>query len=151
MFFKHFASTNQLPGFFISWTSVENGLMISSWFKNKVRFGFWYQFSMQLSYFRGNGNKKKHDIGINLSILKFMKILINTFEVTPLFLKSSTLHKTSSKREVSMQLCQTCYLTCICSCIKFDCPQVRGSWVIWTQQSSTSHDKSMTLFWICLF
>ena len=30
VFFKHFASKNQLPGFYISWTLVENGLNIET-------------------------------------------------------------------------------------------------------------------------
>ena len=38
MFFKHFASKNQLPGFYISGTLVENGLI----FKNVIKKCFWY-------------------------------------------------------------------------------------------------------------
>ena len=34
MFFKHFASKNQLLGFYISGTLVENGLKKKSWEKN---------------------------------------------------------------------------------------------------------------------
>ena len=37
VFFKHFASKNQLPGFYISETLVENGLSCTSFFNKTIK------------------------------------------------------------------------------------------------------------------
>ena len=37
MFFKHFAGKNQLPGFYISETLVENGLSCTSFFNKTIK------------------------------------------------------------------------------------------------------------------
>ena len=52
MFFKHFASKNQLPGFYISETLVENGL--KNFFIN--------DFSLFLIFWKVMGNKRNPSI-----------------------------------------------------------------------------------------
>ena len=50
---------------------------------------------------------------------------------------------------IAMPLHQTYFLTCFYSYIKFYCPKVRWSWVLWGKKSAISHDKSMILSGIC--